>query len=201
MTPVQIVAASENPLLPALYDIVWSAVCLLIVFLVVWKYVLPAFNKTLDERAQRIQGGIEKAEKVQAEADQALAEYQKQLADGRAEAARLRAEAQEEGAQIIAEMKAQAHTELIASSLRHRPRSTRNASPPWCSCAPKWARSPRTSRRASSANRSPMTSAPLASSTASSPISKRSRPASRSRGRDAPVEQSLPASRSRSGER
>src|SRR5699024_1143030 len=35
----------------------------------------------------------------------------KQLADGRAEAARLRAEAQEEGAQIIADMKAQAHTE------------------------------------------------------------------------------------------
>ncbi|MFE2656611.1 MULTISPECIES: F0F1 ATP synthase subunit B [unclassified Brevibacterium] len=115
MTPVQILAAAEgeatNPLLPALYDIVWSAVCLAIVFLVVWKYVLPAFNKTLDERAERIQGGIEKAEKVQAEADQALAEYQKQLADGRAEAARLRAEAQEEGAQIIAEMKAQAHSE------------------------------------------------------------------------------------------
>src|SRR5699024_7903916 len=71
----------------------------------------PAFNRTLDERAARIQGGIEKAERVQAEADQALAEYQKQLADGRAEAARLRAEAQEEGAQIIADMKAQAHTE------------------------------------------------------------------------------------------
>ena len=111
MTPVNIVAAAENPLLPALYDIIWSAVCLLIVFLVVWKYVLPAFNRTLDERAARIQGGIEKAERVQAEADQALAEYQKQLADGRAEAARLRAEAQEEGAQIIADMKAQAHTE------------------------------------------------------------------------------------------
>lgn len=111
MTPVLILASSENPLLPAWYDIIWSAICLLIVFLVVWKYVLPAFNKTLDERAQRIQGGIEKAEKVQAEADQALAEYQKQLADGRAEAARLRAEAQEEGAQIIANMKTQAHSE------------------------------------------------------------------------------------------
>ncbi|RBP66348.1 ATP synthase F0 subcomplex B subunit [Brevibacterium sanguinis] len=122
MTPVQILAATEgggNPLVPALYDIVWSAVCLAIVFLVVWKYVLPAFNKTLDERAERIQGGIEKAEKVQAEADAALAEYQKQLADGRAEAARLRAEAQEEGAQIIADMKAQAHAEadrIIASA-------------------------------------------------------------------------------------
>ncbi|WP_193070643.1 F0F1 ATP synthase subunit B [Brevibacterium sp. FME37] len=111
MTPELILASAKNPLLPAWYDIIWSAICLLIVFLVVWKYVLPAFNKTLDERAERIQGGIEKAEKVQAEADQALAEYQKQLADGRAEAARLRAEAQEEGAQIIANMKTQAHAE------------------------------------------------------------------------------------------
>lgn len=111
MTPVNLVAAAVNPLLPAPADILWSAVCLLIVFLVVWKMVLPAFNKTLDERAERIEGGIEKAEKVQAEADAALAEYQKQLADGRAEASRLRAEAQEEGAQIIADMKQRANEE------------------------------------------------------------------------------------------
>src|SRR5699024_2791398 len=111
MTPVNIVAAAANPLLPALYDIIWSAVCLLIVFLVVWKYVLPALNPTLDERAARIQGGILQDERVQAEADHALAAYHKQRADGRSSAARLRAEAQEEGAQIIADMKAQAHTE------------------------------------------------------------------------------------------
>lgn len=110
MTPM-ILAASENPLLPATYDIVWSAVCFIIVFLVIWKKVLPNFNRTLDERAEKIQGGIEKAEKVQAEADAALAEYQQQLADGRAEAARVRSEAQEEGKQIIAEMKAQATAE------------------------------------------------------------------------------------------
>src|SRR5699024_5549369 len=73
-------------------------------------YVLPAFNRTLDERAARLQGGIEMPEREQAEADQALAEYQKQLADGRADAERLRAEAQEEGAQTIADMKPQAHT-------------------------------------------------------------------------------------------
>lgn len=119
MTPVYLAEETGNPLLPATPDILWSAVCLLIVFVVVWKYVLPAFNKTLDERAQRIEGGIEKAQKVQAEADQALAEYQKQLADGRAEASRLRAEAQEEGAQIIAEMKQRASEEadrIIASA-------------------------------------------------------------------------------------
>lgn len=112
MTPM--IAAAEgtpNPLLPATYDIVWSAVTFLIILVVFWKFVLPAFNRVLDERAEKIQGGIEKAERVQAEADAALAEYQKQLADGRAEAARLRSEAQEDGAQIIAEMKQKANEE------------------------------------------------------------------------------------------
>lgn len=113
MTPMTVLAAEGdyNPLLPATYDIVWSAVCFAIILLVFWKVFTPKFRKVLDDRAEAIQGGIEKAEKVQAEADSALAEYQKQLADGRAEAARLRAEAQEEGAQIIASMKQQATEE------------------------------------------------------------------------------------------
>lgn len=113
MTPITVLAAGEaqNPLLPATYDIVWSAVCFVIIVVAFWKLILPKFTDILNEREQAIEGGIEKAEKVQAEADAALADYQKQLADGRAEAARLRAEAQEEGAQIIAEMKQQANDE------------------------------------------------------------------------------------------
>ena len=113
MTSMTVLAAEPggHPLIPAVYDIVWSAVCFALIFLVFWKVLLPKFRAVLDERSSAIQGGIEKAEKVQAEADAALAEYQKQLADGRAEAARLRAEAQEEGAQIIASMKQQATEE------------------------------------------------------------------------------------------
>jgi ATP synthase F1 delta subunit len=113
MTSMTVLAAEPggHPLIPAVYDIVWSAVCFALIFLVFWKVLLPKFRTVLDERSSAIQGGIEKAEKVQAEADAALAEYQKQLADGRAEAARLRAEAQEEGAQIIASMKQQATEE------------------------------------------------------------------------------------------
>lgn len=113
MTPITLLAADEtmNPLLPATYDIVWSAVCFVIIIFAFWKLILPKFIDILNEREQAIEGGIEKAEKVQAEADAALASYQKQLADGRAEAARLRAEAQEEGAQIIADMKQQANDE------------------------------------------------------------------------------------------
>ena len=114
MTPITNIAAgaaTHNPMIPAVYDIVWSTVCFIIIAFAFWKFILPKFKTVLDERAELIQGGIEKAEKVQAEADKALAEYQKQLADGRAEAARLRAEAQEEGAQIIAEMKQRANDE------------------------------------------------------------------------------------------
>lgn len=112
MTPMTVLAAEGgHPLIPAVYDIVWSALCFAIILFAFWKVLLPKFRAVLDERSSAIQGGIEKAEKVQAEADAALAEYQKQLADGRAEAARLRAEAQEEGAQIIASMKQQATDE------------------------------------------------------------------------------------------
>jgi len=112
MTPMTVLAAEGgHPLIPAVYDIIWSAVCFAIILFAFWKVLLPKFRAVLDERSSAIQGGIEKAEKVQAEADAALAEYQKQLADGRAEAARLRAEAQEEGAQIIASMKQQATDE------------------------------------------------------------------------------------------
>ena len=114
MTPTTFIAAGasdQNPMIPAVYDIVWSLVCFVIILRVFWKLILPKFKEVLDERSRLIQGGIEKAERAQAEADAALEEYRMQLAEGRAEAARLRAEAQEDGAQIIADMKQQANEE------------------------------------------------------------------------------------------
>ena len=106
-------AAEEeiNPLIPASYDILWSAVCFAIILIVfLWK-VLPSINKTLDARAEQIEGGIQKAENAQAEATAALEEYKKQLADARAEAARIREQARADGNAIIAELKEQATVE------------------------------------------------------------------------------------------
>ena len=111
MTPVNIVAAAENPLLPALYDIIWSAVCLLIVFLVVWKYVLPAFNRTLDERAARIEGGIAKAEQAQKEAVEAKRKYEEQLSHARVEASKIRDDARADAERIVEEMRQNAEEE------------------------------------------------------------------------------------------
>ncbi|GGC12044.1 F0F1 ATP synthase subunit B [Cellulomonas carbonis] len=97
-----------NLLIPADYDIIWSLVVLLIIAVAFYKLVLPKFQAVLDERTEKIQGGLAKAENAQAEAAAALAEYQKQLAEGRAEAARIREEARAEGTAIIAELRAKA---------------------------------------------------------------------------------------------
>ena len=102
---------AHNPLLPADYDIIWSLVPFAIILFLFWKVVLPAMQKTLDARAELIEGGITKAEKAQAEADAALEEYKKQLSDARAEAAKIREQARLDGTAILNELKEQAQTE------------------------------------------------------------------------------------------
>jgi F-type H+-transporting ATPase subunit b len=82
-----------------------------IILFLFWKIVLPAMRKTLDARADLIEGGIKKAENAQAEADAALEEYKKQLAEARAEAARIREQARIDGTAIITELKEQATVE------------------------------------------------------------------------------------------
>lgn len=103
--------AAPNPLAPEIYDIVWSAVCFAIIaFFFIWKF-LPAVKKTLDARAEAIEGGIKKAEIAQAEAAAALAQYTDQLAEGRAEAAKIRDQARQDGTRILNELKEQASAE------------------------------------------------------------------------------------------
>ncbi|AXK86200.1 F0F1 ATP synthase subunit B [Nocardia farcinica] len=100
-----------NPLIPATYDIVWSVVCVAIIAVVFYKYVIPRLTKVLNERADKIEGGIAKAEAAQAEAQQTLEQYQQQLADARLEAARIREDARTQGQQILAQMRAEAQAE------------------------------------------------------------------------------------------
>lgn len=104
-------SSEPNPLLPETYDIVWSLVIVVIVGIVFTKWVLPKFNAMLDERTEKIEGGLAKAESAQAEAQAALAEYQQQLTDARTEAARIREEARAEGAAIVAESRTRAQGE------------------------------------------------------------------------------------------
>ncbi|RXS78953.1 F0F1 ATP synthase subunit B [Streptomyces sp. TM32] len=108
----------ENPLVPPIPELVIGLVAFFIVFGILAKKLLPNINKVLEERRKQIEGRIEEAEATQAEAQQVLADYRAQLADARHEAARLRQEAQEQGATLIAEMRAEGQRqreEIIAA--------------------------------------------------------------------------------------
>ncbi|AQQ15033.1 ATP synthase subunit b [Corynebacterium glaucum] len=98
-------------LLPAPYDVVWSLVVFIIVFLLFWKYVLPKFQEVLAEREDRIKGGIERAEVAQKEAKAALEKNNAELAEARAEAAEIREAARARGKEIEAESRLRAEEE------------------------------------------------------------------------------------------
>lgn len=98
-------------LLPAPYDLVWSTIVLLIIAIPFYKFALPRLQAVLDDRAERIEGGLAKAEAVQAEAAALREEYESELAAARTEAARVREEARAEGAQIVAEQRTRAQEE------------------------------------------------------------------------------------------
>lgn len=103
------IAAEEgeapNPLFPAYYDIIWSAVCFVVILLVFWRVVLPRMTTLLDARSAAIEGNIAKADDAQRKAEAALAEYTAQLADARKEAGEIRDAAREDGKKILAEAK------------------------------------------------------------------------------------------------
>ena len=98
-------------ILPHAHEIFWAAVVLLLILLVVGRYALPRLYAVLDERARRIQEGLDLADK--AKQDQADAEKRaaRLVDDARREAARIRDNAQGEAKEIIAKARDDAQAE------------------------------------------------------------------------------------------
>lgn len=113
-------AEEPSPIIPHLAEIIVGLIAFGILYYFLKTKVVPLFEKIFAERTAAIEGGLEKAERTQAEAAQALEQYRAQLADARHDAARLRQEAQEQGAAIIAEMRetAQAEARRITEAAR-----------------------------------------------------------------------------------
>jgi F-type H+-transporting ATPase subunit b len=111
LAAVKPVVPSASPLLPAWPELIIATISFVVVFAVLYKVLMPRIQKTLAERTDAIEGGIQRAEDAQAEANRTLEQYQAQLSEARHEAARLREEAKEQGAQIIADMREQAQAE------------------------------------------------------------------------------------------
>ncbi|MFJ7267988.1 F0F1 ATP synthase subunit B [Streptomyces sp. NPDC099050] len=115
-----VLAAEEpnSPLVPPIPELVIGLIAFVIVFGFLAKKLLPNINKVLDERREAIEGGIEKAEAAQTEAQSVLEQYKAQLAEARHEAARLRQDALEQGTALKEELRAEGQRqreEIIAA--------------------------------------------------------------------------------------
>src|SRR5580765_2315106 len=76
-------AEAHNLLIPPLGEIIVGTIAFAIVFFVFAKYVAPRFEQVFRARREAIEGGIERAETMQAEAKAALEQYRAQLASQR----------------------------------------------------------------------------------------------------------------------
>ena len=104
-------ATQENPLIPPVGEIVIGVIAFGVLFFVMVKFVAPRFEQVFQARREAIEGGIERAEAMQAEAKDALEKYRAQLAEARSEAAQIRDQARAEGQQILEELRASAQQE------------------------------------------------------------------------------------------
>jgi F-type H+-transporting ATPase subunit b len=101
----------EAPLGANLTEIIVGLVAFAAVFLLLSRMILPKFEQIYAERADKIEGGLARAEEAQAEAARLTEQYESQLAEARAEAASIRDTARAEGAEVRAELRAAAESE------------------------------------------------------------------------------------------
>ena len=145
-----------GPLAPAhLSEFVVGLVLAILVAVVVQMFVVPRFEAMYGDRAAEIEGGINRAQVIRAEAEKTKRQYQEQLARSREESARLREEARAQGAVIVEEARLQAQQEAARIIEAGRQQLDVSTDRPTRSCAVRSARWPPSWPSASSASRSP----------------------------------------------
>jgi F-type H+-transporting ATPase subunit b len=106
-------AAGEgaNPLVPQTAELIVGFIAFTLLFLVLRSKVVPMFEKAFSARTEAIQGGMEKAQRAQREAERALTQYTTQLNEARGEAQKIREDARAQGAAIMEDLRSKATEE------------------------------------------------------------------------------------------
>lgn len=109
LNPMEI---SLGPLAPEhLSEFIVGLVLAIIVAVGVQKIAVPKFEQMYNQRAEEIEGGINRAQVIKQEAEETKRHYQEQLASSREEAAALRDQARAQAEQIVAEARKTAEAE------------------------------------------------------------------------------------------
>ncbi|MDT7601119.1 MAG: F-type H+-transporting ATPase subunit b [Pseudonocardiales bacterium] len=105
------VLAADNFLLPN-GTIIAELVAFLIILFVLWKYVVPPLNKSLQARQDMVQKQVEDSEEASRKLKGAEERYDQALAEARTEAAKIRDGARADGERIREELREQATAEV-----------------------------------------------------------------------------------------
>jgi F-type H+-transporting ATPase subunit b len=106
--------SDKKDLYPHASELVFGAVAFAIIYVFMAKFVIPRMNTLLEERRQKIQGEMEKAEGARVAADEELARYKEQLAGARDEGNRIIEEARRTADQLRADLQGKAEQESHA---------------------------------------------------------------------------------------
>ncbi|MCI7550964.1 MAG: F0F1 ATP synthase subunit B [Actinomycetaceae bacterium] len=96
---------------PALPDLLWGTLAFVIVAVAVYKFAWPTFSKTLDERTEKIENGLQAAELARAEIAQERENLASTVVDAHREASEIREKAQENAKSIIVDAQAKARSD------------------------------------------------------------------------------------------
>lgn len=73
-------------------QVIWLVISFLLLYVLMWRVALPRVSRVLEERQDRIEGNLERAESIKGEAEIAAEAYDKAAADARAHAQAVTAE-------------------------------------------------------------------------------------------------------------
>jgi F-type H+-transporting ATPase subunit b len=107
-------ANDKKDIYPKLSELIIGAVAFAILFFFMSRWVFPRVNTLLEERRQRIQGELEKADQAKSQAEQILADYRQQLSGAREEGNRVLEEARRTAEAMRRELTAKAEQEYQA---------------------------------------------------------------------------------------
>ncbi len=111
MVLAQETVSDKKDLYPHANELVVGALAFAVLFVLMWKFVLPRVNQVIEERRRSIQGQLEQAEKTREEAESELADYRARLANAREEANRIIEEARKTADQLRRDIQAKAEEE------------------------------------------------------------------------------------------
>lgn len=116
--PATNATATEQLFNPAFFQssLFWTGLAFAVMLFIIWKYVTPALAQTLDERAARIREDLDNASQLRNEAQQTLANYEKQLRAAKKEASDMLTKAKKDAELMSANKMAELERDLSRRS-------------------------------------------------------------------------------------